>query len=213
MEPSTFEFVDRTGLADPPLTIGAPVVIPKEAIDAEVARLASLPAPANGRRVSMIRNPATGAGNGLAHGTAVSLSVLEPGERTKPIRHNSAQVNFCIAGGGHSVIGGTRIVFGQYDVWNTPSWAVYEHVNDTDALQVRLTYSNSALLEKMNVHIVDENVAVNAAPSDPDEPGHASPASANPFGTFELTPDGAFLMPYEQLINPEVVPHKPLHWP
>src|SRR5262249_36822762 len=93
------------------------------------------------------------------------------------------------------------------------SWTVYEHANDTNDLQARLTYSNSALLEKMNVHVVDENVAVNAAPSDPDEPAHPAPASANPFGTFELTPDGAYLMPYEQLINPDVVPHVPLHWP
>lgn len=212
MEPSSFEFVDRTGLAEAPMKIGRPVVVPKEAIEGEIARLASLPMPANGRRVSNIRNPATGVGNGLAHGTAVSLCVLKPGERTKPIRHNSSQVNFCIAGGGHSIIGGKKIVFEQYDVWNTPSWMVYEHVNESDQLQVRLTYSNSALLEKMNVHVVDEDVTVNAAPADPDEPDHA-PLSRNPFGTFELTPDGGCLMPYEQLINPEVMPYKPLHWP
>ena len=76
MEPSSFEFVDRTGLAEAPMTIGRPVVVPKEAIESEIARLASLPMPANGRRVSIIRNPATGVGNGLAHGTAVSLCVL-----------------------------------------------------------------------------------------------------------------------------------------
>lgn len=209
---TTFEFVDRTGLAEPPMTIGGPVVIPKEAIEAEAARLASLVAPANGRRISIIRNPATGIGDGLAQGTAVSLCVLKPGERTKPIRHNSSQVNFCIQGGGTSIVGGKTIRFGQYDVWNTPSWTVYEHVNDTDQIQVRLTYSNSALLEKMNVHVVDENVAANAGPSDPDDADHGS-TSNNPFGTLQLTPDGAYLMPYEQLINPEVVPHKPLHWP
>ena len=32
----------------------------------------------------------------------------------------------------------------------------YWHVNDPRDLHVRLTYSNAALLEKMNVHIVDE---------------------------------------------------------
>jgi gentisate 1,2-dioxygenase len=209
---STFEFVDRTGLSEPPMNIGDPVLVPKEAIEAEVARLASSPPPANGRRVSLIRNPFTGIGNGLAHGTTVSLCVLKPGERTKPIRHNSSQVNFCIQGGGHSIIDGKRIAFEQYDVWNTPAWAVYEHVNDTDALQVRLTYSNSALLEKMNVHVVDENPTVGAAP---EAPAHDAddPTRKNPFGTFQLTPDGAYLMPYEQLINPDVVPYQPLHWP
>lgn len=209
---AAFEFVDRTGYCEPPHKAGAPVLVPKEAIDAEVARLASLPAPTNGRRVSMISNPESGVGNGLAAGTAVSLSVLNPGERTKPIRHNSSQVNFCTQGGGTSIVGGKTIRFQQYDVWNTPSWTVYEHVNDSDGVQVRLTYSNSALLEKMKVHIVDENVSAAAGPSDPDEPNR-DPTSRNPFGTFQLTPDGAYLMPYETLINPEVVPHKVLHWP
>ena len=106
-----FEFVDRTGQAEPQQKPGTPVVIPRAAIEAEAARLASLPPPANGRRVSMIRNPATGVGNGLANGTAVALSVLKPGERTRPIRHNSSQVNFCIQGGGVSVVGGKRIAF------------------------------------------------------------------------------------------------------
>ena len=208
---SSFEFIDRTGCTEPPHQAGAPVVISKEAIDAEVARLASLPPPANGRRLSIIRNPATGVGNGLANGTAVFLSVLKPGERTKPVRHNSSQVNFCIQGGGTSRVGGRTIRFSQYDVWNTPSWTVYEHVNDTDALQVRLTYSNSAVLEKLNIHIVDENPPADAAGSTAAAPAsHA--ASKHPFGTFELG-GGAFLMPYEQLINPDVVPHVPLHWP
>lgn len=211
MEAPSFEFVDRTGQSEPPLNLGLPVLVPKEAIEAEVARLASLPPPANGRRVSIIRNPFTGIGNGLAHGTAVSLCVLKPGERTKPIRHNSGQVNFCIQGGGYSIIDGKKIAFEQYDVWNTPAWAVYEHVNDTNAIQARLTYSNSALLEKMNVHVVEEDPA--AAGDGGGARQADDPARKKPFGTFQLTPDGAYLMPYEQLIDPEVVPYRPLHWP
>jgi len=207
-----FEFIDRTGWTEPPHKAGLPVVVAREAIDAEVARLAALPRPANGRRISIISNSDSGIGLGLAAGTAVSLCVLNPGERTRPIRHNSSQVNFCIRGGGTSIVGGRTIAFAQYDVWNTPSWMVYEHVNDTSEVQVRLTYSNSALLEKMQIHIVDENVTANAGPSDPDQAEHP-PQNRNPFGTFQLTPDGACLMPYETLINPEVVAHTPLHWP
>src|SRR6202030_3288282 len=131
--------------------------IPKEAIEAEVERLASLPAPANGRRVSMVVNPHTGVGNGFTPGTAVSLCVLKPGEQTKPIRHNSALINFCIQGAGQTRIDGKCIKFGVYDVWNTPGWATYENYNDTQELQVRLIYSNAALLEKMQVHVIDEN--------------------------------------------------------
>src|SRR5579864_4120620 len=156
MEQPDYLFVDRTGAPADQVKLIPPVVVPKEQIEAEAERLAGLPPPSNGRRVSLIVNPLTGAGNGFAPGTAVSLSVLKPGEQTKPIRHNSSQVNFCIRGGGQSRVDGKCIRFEQYDVWNTPPWAVYEHLNDTNDLQVRLTYSNSALLEKMQVHISEE---------------------------------------------------------
>jgi gentisate 1,2-dioxygenase len=210
MDQPAFKFIDRTGLSEEPLKLPHPVVIKKEDIEAEIERLASRPAPENGRRVSLICNPATGVGNGLAPGIAVSLCVLKPGERTAPIRHNSSLVNFCIRGGGHTVINGQRIEYTQYDVWNTPPWAVYEHVNDTDDLQVRLMYSNSALLEKLNIHIVDENPPTTAA----NEPAHSEHARAvNPFGTFRLTEEGAFLMPYEKLISPDLVRIEALHWP
>ena len=144
----------------------------------------------------------------FAPGTSVTLCVLKPGEQTKPIRHNSALINFCIRGAGQTRIDGKCIKFGLYDVWNTPGWATYENYNDTNELQVRLMYSNAALLEKMQVHVIDENPP---APGDEKKsPAHTQDKS--PFGTFQLTEDGAYLMPYEQLINPEMAPHKALHF-
>ncbi len=189
------------------------ILIPKEDIDAEIERLASIDKPADGRRQSLIAHPrATEPGLGLAPGIQVTLTVLKPGESSAPVRHNSTQVNFCIRGGGHTVVGGRRIGFGRYDVWNHPSYMTYTHHNDTKELQVRLTYSNSALLEKMNVHIVDENPpVVQEVRSAGDEPG--DPRRESPFGTFQLNDDGAFLMPYEILINPPSVESKALHWP
>src|ERR1700720_2915005 len=154
---TSYYFADHTGAAEKKVDLIPAVTIPKEAIDAEIERLANLPEPANGRRESMIANPLTGVGEGLAPGIGVSICVLKPGERTKPIRHNAALVNFCIRGHGRAVVNGRQINFSQYDVWNTPSLNVYQVFNDSDALQVRLTYSNAALLEKMNAHIVDEN--------------------------------------------------------
>ena len=210
MERTDFQFVDRTGSAAEPVKLIPPIVVPKEAIEAEVERLSALPAPANGRRVSAIVNPLAGAGSAFAPGTAVSLSVLRPGEATRPIRHNSTQVNFCIRGGGRAQVGGKWIQYEQYDVWNTPPWTTYIHVNDTDDLQVRLTYSNSALLEKMQVHVVEEDPPAVAEPA---EDGGSKSHGPNPFGTFQITDDGGYLMPYEKLINPDVVPHKPLHFP
>ena len=212
MERSEYRFVDRTGAPAPAHRPAEPVVIPREAIDTEVERLAALPRPDNGRRVSVIVNPASGPGECLAPGIAVSLSVLLPGERTSPLRHNSSQVNFCIRGRGTATVAGRRIAYEPYDVWNTPPWAVHEHVNESNELHVRLTYSNSALLEKMNVHVVEEDPAPPAAERAAAEEA-ADPAGTSPFGTFRLGDDGAHLMPYERLINPDVVEVPPLHWP
>ena len=209
MENTGYSFVDRSGIAEPKLELIPAVIIPKEAIDAEVERLASLPAPANGRRVSRIVNPMTGVGDGLAPGVAVSLSVLLPGESTAPIRHNSSQVNFCIRGGGEATVDGKVIPYRQYDVFNTPSWVIYEHRNNTEELQVRLTYSNSPLIEKMKVHVVEEDPKETGKKKTYDE--HSSAQS--PFGTFPISDDGAFLMPYEKLINPDVLKYHPLHFP
>ena len=157
MTGSQAAFLDRSGTAPDPIELWPAVVIPKERIDSEVERLAGAPRPENGRRRSLIVHPLAGKGHGLAPGIQVALEVLKPGERTVVTRQNSTQVNFCIGGAGASVIKGKRIGFRQYDVWNTPSMHPYFHVNDTDALQVRLTYSNAALLEMLNVHFVEEN--------------------------------------------------------
>ncbi|HKN34597.1 MAG TPA: hypothetical protein VJX16_15270 [Terriglobales bacterium] len=212
MEQSEYKFVDRTGTAAKPVDLISPVVIPGEAIAAEVERLASLPRPANGRRVSYVVNPATGVGDGLAPGIRVSISVLLPGEHRQPIRHNSSQVNFCIRGSGTTAINGKTIRYQQYDVWNTPAWAVYEDGNDASELQVQLTYSNSPLLEKMKVHIVEESPKP-TSPAHESDNGRGEGRAADPFGTIRISSDGAQLMTYEKLISPDVVAHQPLHFP
>lgn len=191
----------------------APVVISKKEIDAEVERLASLPLPANGRRESLIAHPSSKEyAPGLAPGIQVRLSVLKPGEKTAPFRHNATEVNFCIRGAGHTLVAGRRIDFGLYDVWNHPSYATYWHVNDTRDAQVRLTYSNVPLLQHMQVYIADEEPAADvAAVEKEDEP--EDPRRKSPCGLIPIGADGGMLMPYEILINPTVVEDKPLHFP
>lgn len=214
MPEDSAQFLDQTGVPAPALTdLWDPVVIPKEAIDAEIGRLAGLDRPANGRRRSLIVHPRhVGKGPGLAPGIQVALEVLLPGEDTKPVRHNSSQVAFGIRGGGSVVVDGRKRAFAPHDVWNVPSMATYNHVNDTDDVQVRLIYSNAALLEKLNIHYVDE------------APGEALPgsldadddAAANPFAeTMPLAggENGELLMSYERLINPPVQESPALMWP
>ena len=213
-------FIDRSGYTTPALDLWEPVVITREEIDGEVGRLASLARPGNGRRHSIVAHPdwqALGVGPGLQPGVRVTLEVLNPGEQSAPIRHNSTQVNFCIGGGGYSIVDGKRIPFALYDVWNFPSMATYWHVNDSDDVQVRLSYSNAPLLEKMNVHIVDEEPPppIEAVGDGPQAETEAPPDArdVNPYGTFQLTGDGAWLMPYETLINPEALDSPALRWP
>lgn len=210
MEEKSFVLIDRTGASHETPALNQPVLINKEVLQAEIERLATLPAPANGRRMTAIANPASGVGDGLANAIGVSLCVLKPGEKTKPIRHNSSHVDFCIRGGGEVFVGGEHFDFTQYDLWTTPGWTTYEIHNNTDQLQVRLCYSNAPLLEKLAVHVVDEH----PQPVEEVQESEAhDPAKTSPFGTFQLTPEGAWLMPYEKLINPDHIEVKPLFWP
>jgi len=194
-----------------------PAVFRSGEIDEEIGRLAASVAPDDGRREAIFAHPSSSTpGIGLAPGIRVTLCVLEPGERTAPIRHNSTMVQFCIRGGGTAVVGDQQIEFEPYDVWNIPSYTTYWHINDTPDRQVRLSYSNAPLLEKMGVHIVEETPQLAADPDaaldDRDELGDAA-AGRHPFGTFELNESRAMLMPYELLIAPPPVESPVLHWP
>jgi gentisate 1,2-dioxygenase len=213
MQENGVRFVDRTNAVAVAPDLWPALLVPAETIEAEVARLAALPRPENGRRRALIVHPrATEPGLGLAPGIQVALEVLLPGERTQPIRHNATVVNFCIRGGGRAVVAARTLSFARYDVWNAPSMATYWHENERDEIQVRLAYSNAALLEKLNVHVVEESPPTAEAPVVEAEEAEDA-RRASPFGTFALGDDGSFLMPYERLINPDTVPSRPLHWP
>jgi gentisate 1,2-dioxygenase len=208
-------FLDQTGVVPPENTFWEPVVVTAEEIDAEIARLASLPAPKDGRRQSLIVHPSARAGSpGLAPGIQVALQVLLPGESTAPMRHNATEVNFCIRGAGRTTVAGRTIQFKQYDVWNHPSFAPYAHTNDTKEVQARLVYSNIALLQHMEVYVAEREISL-AAPTAAAAPQHAGadPKRTNPYGMFPIGTDGGLLMPYETLINPTAVESHPLHFP
>lgn len=207
-------FVDATGPLPAKDAPWEPIVITREDIDAEIDRLAALPRPANGRRRSYFKHPSNVRSNGLAPGIEVALDVLLPGEETVTFRQNSTQVNFVIRGHGESEIGGIRRQTALHDVWNTPSMRIYRHRNTSDDVYVRLTYSNGALLDMMNIHVVEENPqpvlrAVEPEASHPD----ADRRKNSPYGTFQLDDEGAWLMPYEKLINPASVTSPALYWP
>lgn len=203
--------VDASGSLPATVKPWAPYVIAKEVIDAEIQRLASIPRPGNGRRRAFFVHPSNTRSNGLAPGIQVSLDVLLPGEETATFRQNSTQVNFVIQGAGETEIDGQRRATQLYDVWNTPSMRIYRHKNSGEDVYVRLTYSNGALLEMMDIHVVEENPrpVLRAV----DEHGEPAGNRVNPFGTFQLNDEGAWMMPYERLINPPSVTSPALYWP
>ncbi len=207
-------FVDTTGERPRENNLWPPIVVTKREIDAEVERLASLPPPADGRRESLIVHPlAAGDTPGFAPGIQVKLSVLKPGEKTQPFRHNATEVNFCIGGTGHTVVAGRRIDFRRYDVWNHPSYATYWHANDGADLQVRLTYSNVPLLQHMEVYLPELDPPAEVEAVHETDEKRDDPRRKSPFGMFPIGEDGGILMPYEILINPQAVASKPLHFP
>ncbi len=208
-------FIDASGAVPKPLDLWEPILITKEQIDAEVERLASIPRPANGRRASLIAHPRwneVGPTPCLNPGIGVVLEVLKPGEETVAVRHNSTQINFCIRGAGTTVVGGRRIDYGQYDTWNFPSMATYRHINASKDVHVRLCYTNAPLLEKLNIHVVEENPQDTHLHAVEEEKKPAAASGTVP-RVVPLGDDGAFLMPYEVLINPDPVESKVLHWP
>ncbi|WP_176598358.1 MULTISPECIES: cupin domain-containing protein [Sphingobium] len=207
-------FVEGSGALPERDTPWEPIVIPKEEIDREIARLAAMPRPENGRRRSYFVHPRNKKSLGLAPGIEVALDVLLPGEETATFRQNSTQVNFVIRGAGETEIGGKRRPTALHDVWNTPSMRVYRHRNSGEEIYARLTYSNGALLEMMNIHVVEENPQPILRPVHDDKAAGEEDSRRNsPYGTFPLNDEGAWMMPYERLINPPSVQSPALYWP
>ena len=146
-------FVDVSGAAPREQNKWPSIVIPKEAIDLEIARLIDAPRPDNGRRASLIVHPqATAPGLGLAPGTDVTINVVNPGERTFNLRKNSNMLEICISGEGVATVAGRDIAVSRWDVWNTPAMQVHSYRNEGNTPWVRLSYSNAPLLEKLNEH-------------------------------------------------------------
>ncbi len=215
-------FVDRSGTAPEPLAWWEPIVVTREAIAAEIDRLASLPLPGDGRRRSLIVHPqATAPGLGLAPGIQVALEVLLPGETTTSVRHNSTSVGFCIGGTGAATVGAKQFAFDQHDVWCTPSMAPYTYTNTGTDVQARLAYSNAPLLEAMGVHIVEVGEATAATTLPTQAPGpteasnevHGNDGDGAAIDHLIDLDDGAQLLSYERLIDPPLIESRPLHWP
>ncbi|MDZ4755988.1 MAG: AraC family ligand binding domain-containing protein [Phycisphaerae bacterium] len=187
------------------------IIIPRLQIEREIGRLADLPVDAAKGRESLVVHPLSKEpGLGLAPGIDVLLSVLRPGESSVPRRHNAGQLSISITGAGLSEINGKRIRFEKWDVWTTPSMAVYRVTNDTKDLLAYFTYSNRPMLCKLEIYHAETGVAMPDVEVLPIPPPAERAKSRAPIKA--ITPDGAHLMSYEHLVDPDYVANRPLHW-
>jgi len=202
-------FLDRTGETPEGPQIWSAMVVPRTSIEREIERLADLPPPGNGRRATAIVHPAAVApGLGFAPGTDVTISVLKPGEETTPIRRNANQLEMCIAGSGTVEVSGETIHLEKWDIANIPSMQVYRHRNTGTGLFVRITYTNTPLLEKLGVHYVEEDPSITSTRKRAQE-WQPQPSALD----LDLGTGGARMRSYEYLVDIDVVESRALHWP
>ena len=214
MSDSTFRFVP----------VGAPraqqpwpsIIVPRRAIEAEIERLADEAPGAAGVRASAISHPSnTHPVPCFAPGIDVTLHVVLPGESTPPLARSASAIDMCIGGAGVASIGRERFGVAKFDVWNTPSMEPVSYANEGSAPFVRLSYSNAPLLEKLEVHYVEEFDG-DVPPADRGKrevAAGASGAARELALRKQLTEDGAWLLGYEWLIDIDVIESKALHWP
>lgn len=211
-------FVHRTGEQPVDSEIWEPLLIPRELLQEQIELLSKGGSPPGGlRRADIVHPRSTEPGLALAPGIRVSLDVLLPGEEAHSPRSNASEVHFAIEGAGRATIDGQSFDFAQYDVWTRPGLTPAVLRNDTKERQVRLTYSNGPVLEKLQVHFFPPERDLEHRPGYVQEPDEEL-LDGHPFGDRITIPHPARdqlveLMSYEKLINPDVVPQEVLHWP
>lgn len=213
-EVESLPFLDRSGKPSRRPQIWEPLLVTKEAIDAEIDRLAALPLPANGKRSSVIVHPASRTANSFTPGTSVGIDVLLPGEATQTSRTNANQLEIGIRGGG-KVNAGRSLNVSLHDVWTVPPMQVHAHENAGNEPWVRLTYSNAPLLELLGVLLEEEGSNIGKAEPVQDALSERQRLlyAREHAPDLALTPEGARLRGYEFLTDIPVVPNPALHWP
>ncbi|GAA5232268.1 cupin domain-containing protein [Verticiella sediminum] len=210
-DPTAARLMDVSGTIPPNSTPWTPVRVPAAAIEAEIARLSHGPAPAGGRRCTLIVHPESGEVPGFAPGVQVAIQVLLPGEETAPLRLNAGQVELCIRGTGTVHVAERAMTLGRWDVAMIPSMQRHWHRNDGDEPWVRLSYSNAPLLQRLGVLYVEHGDGLSDAGPRP----QAEAAAAYTRGTAPdvAVADGGRIRGYEFLTDIQVVDNRPLVWP
>lgn len=192
-------------------------IIPRKEIEAEISRLSDIELPSSEKRDTRLVHPSScEPGLGLAPGIEVLINVLNPGEETPPSRHNAGQVSMCIQGeGGLATVNGKPMSFGKFDVWNTPSMNAFSLKNTGDQPLACLTYSNAAMLRKLEVYYAEDECAMpSLAEVEATIAANSKrERSKDKVPMFPIGDDGAWLGSYEHLVDPDFIVNRPLIWP
>ncbi len=193
-------------------------VVRKAEIEAEIERLCDMSAPDQGARTSQIIHPdAAAPGFGFAPGTDVTLSVLNPGERSINCRSNANRIEITLSGEGTLHLGSQSRKVSKWGVFTIPSMQTFAYHNDSDKPWVRLTYSNAPVLKMLHAYFHEEFEG-NIAPSDqgkidPIKPPTSGPRARDLAVQEVISEDGAEIRGYEWLIDLDPIDSKTLYWP
>ena len=208
--PSLFSEVRPVARPTPPSPWPA-LIVTRSEIEREIERLCDARRQPGERRASKIVHPASrGSVEGVAPGLSVSVNVVRPGETVAVHRDNASRLEFCIGGTGTALIGVRQLTMGRFDAWTVPSMNRREYRCDGSEPFVWLSYSNAAMLERLDILYSDdrESAPASAKAADPDAKYARRDAPDVP-----ILGDGARLRGYEFLTDIEVVENKALLWP
>ena len=206
--------IDVSGTKPREQTFWPTVVLPKAQIDAQIESLASIDRPSDGRRAAAVNHPMnTGPVPSFAPGIDVHIVVLKPGEKSEPMLRNSSFVDMCIRGTGSVTSGEKTFQVEKFDVWNTPSMQPVVYSNHGDDLFVRLSYSNTPLLERLEVHFTGQVQAQSSASDEDNAIAEQQRNARNAAKPILIGTEGAQLMGYEWLVDIDTIDSKMLHWP
>lgn len=200
-------------LVTTPPTPWPALLVPRAAIEAEIARLCDLPGqPGDLRAADIIHPSSRDTVPGVSPALAVTIIALLPGETIEIRRDNASRVEFCIRGSGEAAIADRTLPLERFSTWNVPSMTRRRYRNTGTEPLVFLSYSNAPLLQRLNILYSDD---IHAAPKSRDAQRSATEEKyvRETAPDLPVLSDGARLRGYEFLTDIEVIENRALVWP
>ncbi|MBC7671846.1 MAG: hypothetical protein H7247_05440 [Polaromonas sp.] len=189
------------------------LIITRAEIESEIERLLDLDRRPGQRRASDVVHPSSlQTGLAVTPGLAISINVLRPGEEVELFRDNATRVEFVLRGMGSVAVGSAKLGLAKWSVSSMPSMLKRTYRNDGREPMAWLSYSNSALLQRLGNYYSDERTSI-ARPPRAERSDVEQRYVAKNAPDFAIAGDGARLRGYEFVTDIEVVENKPLVWP